>query len=224
MTSQVVATSGMRSALSPAPHSRPYQQGRTELTDETISTVARVDRRASNSRDDILDAAQRIVARDGAGNLTIDGVAREAGLSKGGVLYNFPNKEQLLNGMLNRMLENAVPLIEGFREQLADGPNPTLRALIRTSAQKECMDPALSRAILAVAAEDPEMLAPLHAELARRWEQIRGECTDWDTAALLWTAADGLMFHALMGISIFPPEKRAELLARLDHLAATTCK
>ncbi|MCT7377685.1 TetR/AcrR family transcriptional regulator [Chelativorans salis] len=192
------------------------------MTSET--TTARIDRRTSNSRDEILDAAQRIVQRDGAGRLTIDGVAREAGLSKGGVLYNFPNKESLLKGMLDRMMQNTMPMLDAFREEFAGGPNPTLRAIIKTSANKECLDPALSRAILAVAAEDPEMLAPLRAELARRWEQVQQECEDRDMAALLWAAADGLMFHALMDIGVFPPEKRAELLEKLDNLATTTCK
>ncbi|WP_159588684.1 TetR/AcrR family transcriptional regulator [Chelativorans xinjiangense] len=191
---------------------------------ETTTTTARADRRASNSSEEILDAAQRIVKRDGAAHLTIDGVAREAGLSKGGVLYNFPNKERLLKGMLDRMLQNTIQLLEAFREEFADGPNPTLRAIIRTTANKECLDPTLSRAILAVAAEDPEMLTPLHAELAKRWEQVRQECEDRDMAALLWAAADGLMFHALLDIGIFPPEKRAELLEKLDELAATACK
>jgi AcrR family transcriptional regulator len=194
------------------------------MTDEVTRTTARVDRRTSNSRDEILDAAQRIVERAGAGNLTIDGVAREAGLSKGGVLYNFPNKERLLKGMLDRMLENTIPMIDAFREEFAGGPNPTLRAIIKTTANKECMDPALSRAVLAVAAEDPEMLAPLRQELAKRWEQVRQECEDRDMAALVWAAADGLMFHALLDISVFPPEERAELLQKLDELAATTLK
>jgi AcrR family transcriptional regulator len=194
------------------------------MTDEVTGTTARVDRRTSNSRDEILDAAQRIVERDGAGNLTIDGVAREAGLSKGGVLYNFPTKERLLKSMLDRMLENTIPMIDAFREEFAGGPNPTLRAMIKTTANKECVDPALSRAVLAVAAEDPEMLAPLRQELAKRWEQVRQECEDRDMAALVWTAADGLMFHALLDISVFSPEKRAELLQKLDELAATTLR
>ncbi|WP_163267112.1 TetR/AcrR family transcriptional regulator [Chelativorans alearense] len=191
---------------------------------EPTTTTTRTDKRTSNSREEILDAAQRIVKRDGAAHLTIDGVAREAGLSKGGVLYNFPNKERLLKGMLDRMLENSIALIEAFREEFADCPNPTLRAIIKTTANKECLDPALNRAILAVAAEDPEMIAPLQAELAKRWEQVRQECTDRDMAALLWAAADGLMFHALLDIGVFPPEKRAELLEKLDELAATTLK
>ena len=52
----------------------------------------------SKSHDNILDAAQRVAGREGAGNLTLDKVACECGLSKGGLLYNFPNKEALLAG------------------------------------------------------------------------------------------------------------------------------
>ncbi len=63
-------------------------------------------KRARNAREEILDAAQRIVVRDGAARLTLDAVAREIGMTKGGVLYNFPTKADLLQGMLERMVDS----------------------------------------------------------------------------------------------------------------------
>ena len=56
-----------------------------------------------SSKDRILDAAERVVLRDGGGHLTLDAVAHEAALSKGGVLYNFPTKEDLIRGMIARL-------------------------------------------------------------------------------------------------------------------------
>ena len=55
-----------------------------------------------STSDLILDAAERVVARDGA-HLTIDAVVKESGFSKGGVLYNFPSKVALIEGMIKRM-------------------------------------------------------------------------------------------------------------------------
>ena len=49
-----------------------------------------------SSREKILDAAAELVAEIGAGRLTLEAVAEKAGLSKGGLLYNFPTKDALL--------------------------------------------------------------------------------------------------------------------------------
>ncbi|HZB75928.1 MAG TPA: TetR family transcriptional regulator, partial [Solirubrobacteraceae bacterium] len=40
-------------------------------------------------REALLDAAIRVIRRDGAQKLTLDAVAAEAGVSKGGILYHF---------------------------------------------------------------------------------------------------------------------------------------
>ena len=45
--------------------------------------------RRGDTRKRLLDAAAAVVRRDGAGALTLDAVAAEAGVSKGGLLYHF---------------------------------------------------------------------------------------------------------------------------------------
>lgn len=55
-----------------------------------------------SSRERILDAASELVRELGAARLTLDAVAERAKLSKGGLLYNFPNKDALLLAMLGR--------------------------------------------------------------------------------------------------------------------------
>lgn len=47
-------------------------------------------------RPQILDAALRVIAREGFQNTTLDNVAREAGRSKGGVVYYFPTKDDII--------------------------------------------------------------------------------------------------------------------------------
>ena len=44
-------------------------------------------------RSQILDAAEAVVMRDGVRNLTLDAVAQQSSISKGGLLYHFPTKE-----------------------------------------------------------------------------------------------------------------------------------
>ena len=47
-------------------------------------------------RPQILDAALRVIAREGFQNTTLDNVAKEAGRSKGGVVYYFPTKDDII--------------------------------------------------------------------------------------------------------------------------------
>src|SRR6266446_9002689 len=53
----------------------------------------------------ILTAAERVALRDGVLRLTVEAVAREAKLSKGGVLYHFATKESLIQAMLDRLIQ-----------------------------------------------------------------------------------------------------------------------
>lgn len=58
---------------------------------------------ASNSEDkkkSILNAAADIVKEEGVAKLTLEAVAKKAGLSKGGLLYHYSSKEALIKGMV----------------------------------------------------------------------------------------------------------------------------
>lgn len=65
----------------------------------------RVGRRRSIDRGKMLDAAERVVARDGAAGLTIDAVAREAGISKASVLYDVKTKQHLVESVIVRAFD-----------------------------------------------------------------------------------------------------------------------
>ena len=54
----------------------------------------------SDARTRILDAAETIVRARGVPGLTLEAAAREAGVSKGGLLYHFASKEALLAALL----------------------------------------------------------------------------------------------------------------------------
>src|SRR3712207_9422759 len=50
-----------------------------------------------------LEAAERVVARDGVARLSLDAVAGNADVSKGGLLYHFPNKDALIDRKSTRL-------------------------------------------------------------------------------------------------------------------------
>src|SRR5699024_10630292 len=52
-----------------------------------------------SKREKILQAAVAVVQRDGVTALTYESVAAESGLTKGGLLYHFPSREDMVNAL-----------------------------------------------------------------------------------------------------------------------------
>lgn len=62
----------------------------------------------NSRRDAILKVACRLVRTMGASHLTLDAVAREAGISKGGLLYHYPTKDALIQAALNDFWTDSI--------------------------------------------------------------------------------------------------------------------
>ncbi|MFV0286422.1 MAG: TetR family transcriptional regulator, partial [Demequina sp.] len=69
-------------------------------------------RTAEDTKRLILEAASRVVLRDGLA-ASLDAVAAEAGVSKGGLLYHYASKAALTEAL-------AVELYESFRRSVHD--------------------------------------------------------------------------------------------------------
>ena len=90
-------------------------------------------RSRSATRESLLNAAGEVVLRSGADALTLDAVAKEAGVSKGGLLYHFPNKDALLTSMVANLITEFEQLLELelTREGDLTAKGAWLRAYIR---------------------------------------------------------------------------------------------
>ena len=176
-------------------------------------------KRARNAREEILDAAHHVAARDGAAHLTLDAVAREIGMTKGGVLYNFPSKAALLQGMLERMVETFDEIVE--ERVAAAGPevrNPTLGAVLEAYAFLESIDSDLFMAILTAAVNDPDLLEPVRALKNRLQARVRAEAADPALAMAVIVAIDGLHFQRMMRLPPTDPNQRKAIADRLKTL------
>jgi len=160
----------------------------------------------------ILGAARAIAAREGAGKITIDAVAKEAGLSKGGVLYNYPTKKALLSGLLDQMLAEHRELLGAVPER---HHSRTLRGHLETVLHSEDVDDDLSMAILAAAASDPRLLDPLRAELTGDLERILSDTQDNPGAMIVILAIQGLRFQKLLGLPDGGGDLRERVIERL---------
>jgi AcrR family transcriptional regulator len=172
--------------------------------------------RSERSRRAALQAALTIVARDGPGQLTFDAIARESGISKGGLMHQFRTKGDVLKALL----EHEIEYFENFsRNYLAANgetkAEPNLAAEIAT--MREAMDNPHSAgfSILAALVEDPSLLSATRETTAQKVKHIKAEAADPDLALLRWAAARGLVFTALLGLCPLSEKERERLFDRL---------
>ena len=96
----------------------------------TASRLARRQRRRERSCGEILEAARRVLMREGVAATTLELVAAEAGLSKAGLYYYFDSKDALLFELVFASYEAQAKAVQAAVEKAADG-SEALRAIVR---------------------------------------------------------------------------------------------
>ncbi|WP_230534413.1 TetR/AcrR family transcriptional regulator [Microvirga roseola] len=155
----------------------------------------------------------------GAGRLTLDAVAERACLSKGGLLYSFPTKEALLQGMIQRLVDEVSAEREILRAEVVTGRNLEARLLaavllkLRKGKRKEIVN-----GMLAVSAENPRLLAPLRKVIELNLQRLKSTSDDLDAALLGWLAVEGLSSLEMHGLSPFSKAERIRIAHAVEAL------
>jgi len=164
----------------------------------------------ARTRDRLLDAAGTVVMRDGAQALTLDAVAEEAEVSKGGLLYHFKSKRELVEGMVERWLAE-------FQREMDEEDTEFIRGYIKASA------PAGNElGMLAALVADPSLLVAVRKQYGIWQDRVEREGRDPVDATVARLAADGLWLAELLGMGPPTGELRERVLQRLLDLAEPT--
>ena len=172
--------------------------------------------RSERTRQAVIQAALTIIARDGPGRLTFDAIARESGLSKGGVMHQFPSKVDVLKALLEHQIQyfdDASPA--GASNANGDRQKTVLAGQIAKIREVSHQPYSIAHAIVAALVEEPELLALSRETSRRHAEQIKAEAADPELALLRWSAAQGLLLSAMFGTSPFSEAERERLFRRL---------
>jgi AcrR family transcriptional regulator len=172
--------------------------------------------RSERSRRVAIQAAMTVIARDGPGQLTFDAIARESGISKGGLMHQFRTKGDVLKALL----EHEIEYFEHFaRDYLAAKGATTSEAnlVAEIATMREATDNphAAGFAILAALVEDPALLSATREISAEKVKRIKDEAANPELAVLRWAAARGLAFTALLGLCPLTEKERGRLFDRL---------
>jgi len=179
-------------------------------------------RNSSQTREMIFDACSQILRREGLTNLTLQAVASEAGISKGGLLYHFETKEALIEALFeyhNNIFEERLKelvLLEG------ESPGAYLRAYAKASVE-QMSDPEKVRLYSSLFAAE-EKYTSAHKLMRQKyigWQKNIDQCgLDMDWATVLRFAVDGLWFaemHQYAPPQLEHREKIVDIILKLTH-------
>ncbi|MDR6866421.1 AcrR family transcriptional regulator [Microbacterium resistens] len=172
--------------------------------------------RAQESRDRILDATGRVFLRDGGDGVTIAAVAREAGVSKGGLFYHFASKELLIAGLVDRYVSSFDALIAAA----GDAPRAATTAYLRSAAHSSGPATQPVVALLAASVVHPEGMAVLR-ERYRQWQaRLDDDGIPAQVAAIVRFAVDGIWLADVLDLAPLTGVARRRVVDSLRELIA----
>jgi len=177
----------------------------------------------SDARTRILDAAEAIVRARGVSGLTLDAAAKQAGVSKGGLLYHFGSKEALITGLLGRMAEWMAADFEACVATQPEGPGKVARAMMAWAFEltPEAVNERCDRAaavFLAAFHHDPALLGPIRAVIARMREAVAADGLPPGHGHAIMAAGDGLFMARVFGLYTPSEQERHAMHAALSRL------
>ena len=168
------------------------------------------------AREAVLDAFESLLIEEGERAATLDAVARLAGVSKGGLLYHFPNKE----AMISVLLERLDRLLAEDLAAMAAAPEGAAAFFIKSSVWA---DTPLDRVFVAAT----RLAEVAHQETLRRMAAVQESWLDLLAADVgpamakpVLYMGDGLYFNAMLarGPGGARPEVGADVESRLTAL------
>lgn len=168
-----------------------------------------------SSRELVLDAFEELLTGSAPTAVTLEAVARQAGVSKGGLLYHFASKEALRDALLDRFEQRNDEDIRQAQESECGLITYYLRTPLADVTEKSPYHQSLM-AVLRLAVNEPPVREALGATMSAWHAALVEETGDDLTARLIALLGDGLYLHAVMGLDEGPLlDALPEVLSRL---------
>lgn len=170
-------------------------------------------------KEKILNVANKVIAEKGLNCFTLEEVAKEAGISKGGLLYHYPSKDQLIEGLIQNYLvgfENKVT--ERAKDQLEESSYGWLISFIQEQfSLTSSKDSNIISGLLAAAVLNKELLDPFMKKRKDWIEKIK-RSNDPIIGLIVSFVCDGIVFSNLLGVEVISEDVKEKVLERLVSL------
>lgn len=175
-----------------------------------------------NSKEKILNSAERVALRDGVAHLTLEAVAEEAGLSKGGVLYNFPTKDDLIRGMVDRLIQQTDAEVARLTAVDPEPKGRLLRAYLGVTFPEDGSPSArinqVAAVLLSAILTNPDLLEPARRHFQTTQKALLNDGLDESVIHIVRLAADGLWMSDMLSMPGPGAAARRNMIAQLYEM------
>ncbi|MFC3125492.1 TetR/AcrR family transcriptional regulator [Pseudoroseomonas globiformis] len=168
-------------------------------------------------RNRVMDLAEQILLKDGTGALTIDAVAKAAGISKGGIQSRFGTKDDLIRAMLERWTGEYEAQMSS-----ATGPDPGPMAVVRGHVEITMAMDAAERAraagFMAALIDAAEHRAECRSWYAELFGRLDPRSIEGRRARVALLATEGAFLLRTFGLMEFGDDEWASIQGELREL------
>lgn len=157
----------------------------------------------------ILCEANKVIANKGLNCFTLEEVAREAGVSKGGLLYHYPSKDKLIKSLIEYHIEQFECRITSSN---------WLTSFIKEQFNQNTADTNTMAGFLAAIAMNQELLEPVR-EKRKEWFQNICNLDDPIMAMIICFACYGIAFSNLFGLGALSDADMRKIKDRMISLS-----
>ena len=178
-------------------------------------------RNPEEKRRKLIKATKRILREGGYfTKFSLEQVAQEAGVSKGGLLHHFPDKESLLRAASRDSTEQFE--VE-YGEELAQEDETAgryVRAYIRAALDTRHQRVLETSPVLLAFLRSSDNEADVKTRFAHWQEQIEQDKLDPVLATIIRFAVDGLLYTEIIDAQPIDSELREQVIQRLTEMAS----
>lgn len=174
-------------------------------------------RHKSINRAGVLDAAEQIVHTQGIASLTIDAVAKAAGVTKGGIQSCFGTKDELISAMYQRW-EDEFDEMTAARIGMDDSPEARVRAHVDVTYRTDAAEGDRAAGMMASLLNMPEHLAKSQAWYDRQLSGLDLNSQEGRDARLAFLASEGAFLLRYFGFMAVDDETWKAIFTDISRL------
>lgn len=170
--------------------------------------------KAKEKRETLINSAIQLLQEEGINALTLDAVAKKANTSKGGLLYHFPNKQALIEGIVQDIYEKFSE--EFFILVEKETKNRYTKAFIELCFNDLSKHSDLYVGSMVVPFLENKQVQDIYQNIL---EHLKKDELDETTVNLIRLTIDGVYYNKFSTIAPLTAVEMDEIKQKLYHLA-----
>ncbi|MEW9698181.1 TetR/AcrR family transcriptional regulator [Paenibacillus sp. SI8] len=174
--------------------------------------------RSNSKRKELIAAASFIVEHDGMEKFTLEAVAKKAGVSKGGLLHHFKNKESLIKSMVD---EYSDSFLNDVRKRVSETPESIgkwHRAYLDSTVRDTETVNRLVTAYVASLYTDPIFLDKLRNDYQELHNEMEKDGLDAVDSTIIRLAIEGLWYSEIYNVGKLEEKIKRNVVARITKM------